>query len=93
MATDQPRQAEEAYGVLGKVGVALATPFMVDPVDQGCRPALFAAVGDDVATERIQGQYVSFRNPLAFASISRELATLLLLFKSQGRHSERNCCD
>lgn len=58
--TDQQKQAEDAYGVLGKVGVAAVKPFMKDPVDEGCRPALFAATSDDVVKEAIQGQYVSF---------------------------------
>ncbi|KAL4905632.1 hypothetical protein BDW74DRAFT_18329 [Aspergillus multicolor] len=58
ISTDQQKQAEDAYGVLGKVGVAVVRPFMGDPVDQGCRPALFAATGEDVAKEGIQGQYI-----------------------------------
>lgn len=57
--TDQQEQAVEAYGVLGKVGVALTRPFMKDPVDAGCRPALFAATSEDIVAERINGQYVS----------------------------------
>ncbi|KAL3474808.1 hypothetical protein BJX99DRAFT_231005 [Aspergillus californicus] len=58
VATDQQKQAEDAYGVLGTVGVALVRPFMKDPVDQGCRPALFAATGEDVVKDAIQGQYI-----------------------------------
>ncbi|KAH7029258.1 uncharacterized protein B0I36DRAFT_411095 [Microdochium trichocladiopsis] len=50
VVTDQQDQAVEAYGLLGKIGVAAARPFMKDPVDQGCRPMLFAATADDVAT-------------------------------------------
>ncbi|KAJ1325864.1 WW domain-containing oxidoreductase [Microdochium nivale] len=50
VVTDQQDQAVEAYGLLGRIGVAMARPFMKDPVDQGCRPMLFAATADDVAT-------------------------------------------
>ncbi|KAH9868090.1 hypothetical protein IAQ61_007397, partial [Plenodomus lingam] len=58
VATDQQKQAEEAYGVLGKVGVAAVRPFMKDPVSQGCRPALFAATSDDIVKEQIQNAYI-----------------------------------
>ena len=57
--TDQQQQAVEAYGTKGKVGVAAVKPFLKDPVDEGCRSALFAATSEDVVTEKIQGQYVS----------------------------------
>jgi WW domain-containing oxidoreductase len=57
--TDQQKQAVDAYGTLGKVGVAAVRPFMKDPVDEGCRPALFAVTSEDVVKEQIQGQYVS----------------------------------
>ncbi|KXJ90208.1 hypothetical protein Micbo1qcDRAFT_120569 [Microdochium bolleyi] len=50
VVTDQQDQAVEAYGLLGRIGVAAARPFMKDPVDEGCRPMLFAATADDVAT-------------------------------------------
>lgn len=56
--TDQPAQAEEAYGTLGKVGVAVVKPFMKDPVDEGCRPALFAATSDEIVKNKIQGAYI-----------------------------------
>ena len=59
--TDQQEQAIDAYGTKAKVGVAAIRPFMKDPVDEGCRPALFAATSEDVVTDGIQGQYV--RNP------------------------------
>ena len=59
VATDQLSQAVDAYGTLGKVGVMTVKPFMKDPVDEGCRPALFAATSEDVVKEGIQGQYVS----------------------------------
>ncbi|KAL4911908.1 hypothetical protein BDW62DRAFT_195886 [Aspergillus aurantiobrunneus] len=58
VSTDQQKQTEDAYGFLGKVGVAIVRPFMKDPVDQGCRAALFAATGEDVVNDAIQGQYI-----------------------------------
>ena len=56
--TDQQEQAVDAYGTLGKVGVALVRPFMKDPVDQGCRPILFAATSDAIREEGIDGCYI-----------------------------------
>ncbi|KAL9115776.1 MAG: hypothetical protein Q9227_000144 [Pyrenula ochraceoflavens] len=56
--TDQQAQAVEAYGTMGKVGVKAIRPFMKDPVDEGCRSALFAATSEDVVNEGIQGQYI-----------------------------------
>jgi NAD(P)-dependent dehydrogenase (short-subunit alcohol dehydrogenase family) len=58
VVTDQQDQAIEAYGTLGKIGVAALRPFMKDPVDQGCRPMLFAATSDAVAQEKIDGEYI-----------------------------------
>jgi NAD(P)-dependent dehydrogenase (short-subunit alcohol dehydrogenase family) len=58
VSTDQPKQAEEAYGTLGKIGVAFVRPFMADPVKQGCRSALFAATSEDVVKNKIQGGYI-----------------------------------
>ncbi|KAJ0422861.1 hypothetical protein BJY00DRAFT_322363 [Aspergillus carlsbadensis] len=58
VSTDQQKQAEDAYGAAGKVGVAVVRPFMKDPVDQGCRTALFAATGEDVVKDAVQGQYI-----------------------------------
>ncbi|PSN74026.1 NAD(P)-binding protein [Corynespora cassiicola Philippines] len=58
VSTDQQEQAVEAYGTLGKIGVKAVRPFMKDPVDSGCRSALFAATSDDVVKEKIQGQYI-----------------------------------
>ncbi|KAL3496035.1 hypothetical protein BJX62DRAFT_194857 [Aspergillus germanicus] len=58
VSTDQQKQAEDAYGAVGKVGVAVVRPFMKDPVDQGCRPALFAATSEDVVKDAVQGQYI-----------------------------------
>ncbi len=59
VSTDQQEQAVEAYGTMGKLGVAAVRPFLKDPIDQGCRPALFATTSEDVAKEKIQGAYVS----------------------------------
>ena len=59
VSTDQQNQAVEAYGVMGKIGVAAVRPFLKDPTDEGCRPALFAATSQDVAKEHLQGVYVS----------------------------------
>lgn len=56
--TDQQAQAVEAYGTLGKIGVAVARPFLKDPVDEGCRSALFAATSDDIVSEQIQNSYI-----------------------------------
>ncbi|KAL8745426.1 MAG: hypothetical protein Q9190_002428 [Brigantiaea leucoxantha] len=56
--TDQQEQAVEAYGKLGKVGVAAVRPFMKDPIDEGCRSGLFAATSDDIVRSKIQGQYI-----------------------------------
>jgi WW domain-containing oxidoreductase len=58
VSTDQPKQAEEAYGTLGKLGVAAVRPFMKDPVDEGCRPALFATTSEDIVKDKIQGAYI-----------------------------------
>ncbi|KAL8903518.1 MAG: hypothetical protein Q9207_003876 [Kuettlingeria erythrocarpa] len=58
VSTDQPKQAIDAYGTMGKVGVMAVKPFMKDPVDEGCRPALFAATSEDIVKEKIQGQYI-----------------------------------
>ena len=59
VATDQLEQAVDAYGTVGRIGVKGMKPFMKDPVDEGCRPALFAATSEDIMKEGIQGQYVS----------------------------------
>ena len=66
--TDQQDQAVNAYGTKAKVGVAMIRPFLKDPVDDGCRPALFAATSGDVVSESIQGQYVSPKVTLALIS-------------------------
>ena len=56
--TPQQEQAKEAYGATGKVGVALVQPFMTDPVNKGCRSALFAATSTDIVSEGINAQYI-----------------------------------
>jgi WW domain-containing oxidoreductase len=56
--TNQPTQAEAAYGTKGRLGVKAVRPFMKDPVDEGCRPALFAATSDDVVKEQLDGCYI-----------------------------------
>jgi len=56
--TDQPEQAVEAYGTLGKIGATLIRPFMSDPVKTGCRSALFAATSPEVEEQGITGKYI-----------------------------------
>ncbi|KAF2092319.1 NAD(P)-binding protein [Saccharata proteae CBS 121410] len=56
--TDQPDQAKAAYGTIGKIGVEAVRPFMKDPVDSGCRSALFAATSEKIVEEGVQGQYI-----------------------------------
>lgn len=36
----------------------MVRPFLGDPVDQGCRSALFATTSPDIAKEQIQGAYI-----------------------------------
>ena len=56
--TDQQEQAVEAYGTKGKIGVKAVRPFLKDPIDDGCRSALFAATAEEVVMERLQGVYI-----------------------------------
>jgi WW domain-containing oxidoreductase len=58
VSTDQPKQAEEAYGKLGTIGVAIARPFMTDPVSNGCRSILFASTSPAIVEEDIWGEYI-----------------------------------
>ena len=58
VATDQPAQAVEAYGTLGKIGVTAAKPFLKDPVKEGCRPALYAATSEEIIEKQITGSYI-----------------------------------
>ena len=56
--TDQPQQAIDAYGSATKIAVKLMSPFMADPIEEGCRPALFAATADAIVQDKVQGQYI-----------------------------------
>lgn len=56
--TDQPKQAEEAYGKAGVLGHKMIKPFLKDPVASGCRSALFAATSERVVSEGISGGYI-----------------------------------
>ena len=76
VATDQLQQAVHAYGTIAKVGIKAMKPMMKEPVDEGCRPALFAATSEDIVKEGIQGQYVS-RSP--FVHTSQKLSLVLVL--------------
>lgn len=58
VVTDQQEQAIEAYGTMGKLGVKAVRPFMKDPIDEGCRSALFAATAKEVETGPIDGEYI-----------------------------------
>ncbi|MCJ1335578.1 hypothetical protein MMC09_000850 [Bachmanniomyces sp. S44760] len=58
VSTDQQEQAVEAYGTMGKLGVKATRPFLVDPVKQGCKSALFAAVAEDIVNDSINGAYI-----------------------------------
>ncbi|KAI2635620.1 hypothetical protein GGS26DRAFT_604566 [Hypomontagnella submonticulosa] len=58
VATDQPNQAVEAYGTVGNLLSKVVKPLMKDPLDEGCRPILFAATSDAVVEEKIDGQYI-----------------------------------
>ncbi|KAJ6788379.1 hypothetical protein PWT90_04639 [Aphanocladium album] len=58
ISTDQQKQAVDAYGVLGNIGVVTVRPFPKDPVDEGCRPMLFATTSNAVGIEQIDGGYI-----------------------------------
>jgi WW domain-containing oxidoreductase len=80
--TDQQQQAEEAYGTLGKIGVAAVKPFLKDPVDSGCRPALFAAVSPDIVKDQVQNSYiVPDRKVTEVSSQAQDEALALKLWK------------
>lgn len=55
--TYQQDQAVEAYGTMGKIGVAAVRPFLKDPVSKGCRSALFAVTLPDIAKDQVQNSY------------------------------------
>ena len=71
VSTDQQEQAVDAYGTKGKIGVKAVRPFLKDPTDEGCRPALFAATSEEVVKEGLQGQYVSELYTLGFLRVER----------------------
>lgn len=56
--TDQQEQAMDAYGTLGKLGVAVVRPMMKEPIDEGCRSALFAATAESFGGDQVDGQYI-----------------------------------
>lgn len=58
VGTDQPKQAEEAYGKAGALGHTLLKLFLQEPVSSGCRSALFAATAKRVEEEGISGCYI-----------------------------------
>ena len=58
VSTDQQEQAVDAYGTKGKIGVKVVRPLLKDPIDDGCRSALFAATAGEVVTEGLQGVYI-----------------------------------
>ena len=78
MSTDQPKQAEEAYGTLGTIGVAAVRPFMKDPVAKGCRPAVFAATSNDIVEKQIQNSYIVPDKKVTEPSNQSKDATLAL---------------
>jgi hypothetical protein len=43
---------------MGKLGVKAVRPFMKDPIDEGCRSALYAATAVEVGTKPIDGEYI-----------------------------------
>jgi len=78
VSTDQPKQAEEAYGTLGTIGVAIMRPFMKDPVAKGCRPAVFAATSNDIREKQIQNSYIVPDKKVTEPSNQSKDATLAL---------------
>ncbi|KAI1367323.1 hypothetical protein F5Y08DRAFT_336781 [Xylaria arbuscula] len=58
VSTDQPEQAIQAYGKLGKIRVKAARPLMKDPVDEGCQSILFVATSDAVAEKKMDGEHI-----------------------------------
>jgi len=58
VVTGQQDQAIDAYGTIGKLGVKAVRPLMKDPVDEGCRPVLYAATHVSEGANPIDGQYI-----------------------------------
>lgn len=56
--TDQQEQAIDAYGTLGKLGVSVVRPMMKEPIDEGCRSALFAATAESFGSDQVDGKYI-----------------------------------
>jgi NAD(P)-dependent dehydrogenase (short-subunit alcohol dehydrogenase family) len=75
-ATDQQKQADDAYGKPMQLLTAITRPFMKDALEEGCRPALFAATSDDIVKDKVQGSYVRFipLPPLPFPLFSSPLS-------------------
>ena len=101
VVTDQQDQAVEAYGTLGKIGVKAVRPLMKDPVDEGCRPILWATTSNEIVENAVQGKYVRVLDlPRSF--LMREADSMLTMcfrnrssptrkFKmARNRHSMRN---
>src|SRR2546423_1214302 len=55
---DQQKQAEEAFGTLDKIGVAVVKTLIKDPVAHGCKTALWAAASPEVEEGNVNGQYI-----------------------------------
>lgn len=60
VSTDQPKQAEDAYGFFASMAVAVLRPLMKDPIKQGCRSALYAATSPEIIENDISGAYVRY---------------------------------
>ncbi|KAK3061414.1 hypothetical protein LTS18_006321, partial [Coniosporium uncinatum] len=58
VVTDQQDQAVEAYGKIGELGVKMMRPLMKDPVEEGCRPVLYAATSEELVEKGINGDYI-----------------------------------
>jgi len=58
VGTDQQSQAVDAYGSWLGVINKVMRPIMKDPIDEGCRPALFAATDPDIVQKGIRGRYI-----------------------------------
>lgn len=56
--TDQQKQAYDAYGLPAKMAGEAIAFFMKDALEEGCRPALFAATSEDIVKEKVQGAYI-----------------------------------
>ncbi|KAL7274219.1 hypothetical protein RUND412_002895 [Rhizina undulata] len=59
VSTMQQKQAEEAYGTVAKIAVAMARPLMRDPNEDGPLPMLFAATSPEVKEKKLTGTYIT----------------------------------